>query len=51
MMMLLGPLLLFAIWILVATLAHYFLVPPYGLVNEMQEAERTARFLVVNRND
>ena len=34
----------FAIRILVATLAHYFLVPPYRLVKEMQEAERKARF-------
>jgi hypothetical protein len=37
-----------AIRILVATLAHYFLVPPYRLVKEMQEAERTARFPVAS---
>jgi hypothetical protein len=36
----------FAIRILVATLAHFLPVPPYRLVKEMQEAERTARFPV-----
>ena len=38
----------FAIRILVAMLAHYFLVPSYRLVKEMQETERKARFSVAS---
>lgn len=37
-----------AIRILVATLAHYFLVPPYRLAKDMREAIRTARFPVAS---
>jgi hypothetical protein len=34
----------FAIRILVATLAHYFLVPPYRLVKEMQRSRKDSSF-------